>query len=72
MRAAVFAFAAAFLVATVPDAVRAAPVLGGDPALASPSPILQIRGGCGPGFHPAWWRDRWGKPRRRCVPNRRW
>ena len=72
MRAVVFAFSAALLVATVPAAVQAAPTLGSDPVLASPSRIIEARGGCGSGFHRAWWRDRWGHPRRRCVPNRRW
>jgi hypothetical protein len=72
MRVAVLALSAAFVLMTVPAAVRAAPIVGGDPVLASPAPIVQVRGGCGPGFHPAWWRDRWGRPHRRCVPNRGW
>jgi hypothetical protein len=72
MRVAVSALVAGFVLMTVPAAVQAAPVIGGDLSVASAAPIIEVRGGCGPGFHPAGWRDRWGRWRERCVPNRRW
>jgi hypothetical protein len=72
MRLSVLTVAAVIGLMMLPNAVRAAPVIGGDQSAASSAPIVEVRGGCGPGFHPAWWRDRWGRPHRRCVPNRGW
>jgi hypothetical protein len=34
------------------------------------SNIVEIRGGCGRGWHPVRWVDRYGRWRVRCVPNR--
>ena len=70
MRVAVLALVTAFGFLTVSAAVQAAPVIGGDPSVAAPAPIIEVRGGCGPGFHPAGWRDRWGRWHPRCAPNR--
>jgi|HubBroStandDraft_4_1064222.scaffolds.fasta_scaffold00075_3 hypothetical protein len=72
MRVAVLALATAFGFLTVPAAVQAAPVIGGDATVATPAPVILVAGGCGPGFHPAGWRDRWGHWHPRCVPNHRW
>ena len=71
MRAALIGLVAVFGVAMLPVAGQASPAA---PAgLLGPAPqIVEIAGGCGRGFHPGWWRDRWGRPHRRCVPNRRW
>lgn len=33
--------------------------------------IVEIAGGCGPGWHPERYVNRWGHWRVRCVPNRR-
>lgn len=72
MRVSVLALVAAVGLTTVPAAVQAAPVIGGNPVVTATAPVIQVRGGCGPGFHPAGWRDRWGRWHPRCVPNRRW
>jgi hypothetical protein len=72
MRLSILALAAAFGLMAAPSLSSAAPAFGADLGVTSPAPIVQVRGGCGPGFHPAWWRDRGGRPHRRCVPNRRW
>ena len=70
MRAALIGLVAAagFITASVAaQAAPTAPVAG----LVGPAPqIVEIAGGCGPGFHPAGWRDRWGYWHRRCVPFR--
>ncbi|HEU0216922.1 MAG TPA: hypothetical protein VFQ90_09685 [Stellaceae bacterium] len=39
---------------------------------ASSGPIVEVAGGCGPGFRPVSWRDNWGRWHRRCVPIRHW
>ena len=57
------AFLAAMILAALPAAARP-PQLPADPA------VTMVRGGCGPGWHPQTWRDRWGNWHRRCVPNR--
>jgi hypothetical protein len=69
MRATLVGLVAATGFLTVSVAAQAAPTapIAG---LIGPAPqIVEIAGGCGPGFHPAWWRDRWGRGHRRCVPN---
>ena len=69
MRAALVGLVAAVGLVTASVAAPAAPtapVAG----LIGPAPqIIEIAGGCGPGFHPSGWRDRWGFWHRRCVPN---
>jgi hypothetical protein len=70
MRAALIGMVAAIGFAALPVAAQAAPSAVA-PGIVAPQPgIVQIAGGCGPGFRPAWWRDRWGRPHRRCVPFR--
>ena len=71
MRLSVLALAV-FGLMTAPSMSHAAPVLDRDLSVTSRPAIVQVRGGCGPGFHPIWRRDRWDRPRRRCVPNRGW
>jgi hypothetical protein len=34
--------------------------------------IVEVAGGCGPGFRPVSWQDHWGRWHRRCVPFRHW
>lgn len=41
------------------------------PATAGAAPLVLVRGGCGPGWHPGWFRDRWGRRAWGCVPNGR-
>ena len=68
MRATLVGLVAAAGFMTLSVAAQAAPTapLAG---LLGPAPqIVEIAGGCGPGFRPTWWRDRWGRPHRRCVP----
>ena len=66
MRAACIALILAFVFSAVP--ARAAPLLH-RPDHSAPR-LLLARGGCGIGWHPYSWRDRWGVWHRRCVPNR--
>jgi len=68
MRSALIGLAAVCGLAMAPAAVQASPVAAAPAIVAPASGIVQIAGGCGPGFRPAWWRDRWGRPHRRCVP----
>ena len=56
--------------AAIPFAAGAAP-LAAAPKMVSPSNITNVAGGCGPGYHPESWRDRYGYWHRRCVPNYR-
>jgi hypothetical protein len=51
---------------------QAAPVAVDGLNQAQNAPIVQVRDGCGPGWHRVGWQDRWGRWRSRCVPNRRW
>ena len=69
MRVAVIAAVAAFGLMALPATVQAAPAAPHGVALSTP-PIELVAGGCGAGWHPAKWRDRWGVWHRRCVPNR--
>ena len=69
MRATVLALVAVFGMAAMPAAGQAAPVVMPDLAIAN-SNIVEVRGGCGPGWHPRRWVDRYGRWRVRCVPNR--
>jgi hypothetical protein len=70
MRAAVIASIAVFGLMALLAPVRAAlPALHGLALGARPA-IALVRGGCGPGWHPQAWQDRWGNSHRRCVPNR--
>ena len=68
MRAATMGFLAVFALAALSTAANAAPVA--PLQLAGPPAVTLARGGCGPGWHPQTWRDRWGNWHRRCVPNR--
>ena len=71
MRAALIASVAALAViglSAPAKASPAAPQLAGIAAAATN--VTPVRGGCGPGWHPQGWRDRWGYWHRRCVPNR--
>ena len=71
MRAALIAVVALSGLTAVAAPVGAAPAAPDRAAITAAAPdILFVRGGCGPGWHPQAWRDRWGKWRRRCVPNR--
>jgi hypothetical protein len=68
----VASIAALGLIATA-SAARAVPVVIHDSVTTAPAGIIEVRGGCGPGWHPVGWQDRWGRWHRRCVPNyRRW
>lgn len=72
MRAALIGMVAAFGLMALPVMVQASPSAPAADIVSSPSGIVQVAGGCGPGWRPVWWRDRWGRPHRRCVPFRRW
>jgi hypothetical protein len=72
MRATVLAAAAIFGLLALPATSQAAPAAIGHPSASGAAPLVLVRGGCGPGFHPVVWRDRWGRLHRQCVPNRRW
>lgn len=72
MRAALIGLVAVFGLAMMPAGGQAAPAAPALDSVAPPSGIVQVWGGCGPGWRPVWGRDRWGRPRRRCVPARRW
>jgi hypothetical protein len=70
MRAALVGLVAAVGLTAMSAAAQAAPTapIAG---LFGPAPqIVEVAGGCGPGFRPAGWRDRWGRWHRRCVPFR--
>ena len=69
MRAAVMAAVAVFGLMALAAPARAAPAPLHDLTVGAPA-IAVVRGGCGPGWHPDAWRDRWGNWHRRCVPNR--
>jgi hypothetical protein len=56
--------------AALPLAAGAAP-LAAEPPMPISSNIINVAGGCGPGYHPESWRDRYGYWHRRCVPNYR-
>ena len=71
MRPTIVALVMAIGVMALPVSGRAAPSAAHDLAITSISPdIVQVAGGCGPGWHPRRWVDRWGRWRVRCVPNR--
>ena len=69
MRVIMFAAAAALILMGLPAATEAAPAAPHETTVGASQPTL-IRDGCGRGWHARWWRDRWGRPHRRCVPNR--
>ena len=69
MRATVVALVAVFGLMALPAPVQAAPAVLHDLVLGAPA-IEWVAGGCGAGWHPQKWRDRWGNKHRRCVPNR--
>jgi len=69
MRAAIVAFVAVVGLMALPASGWAAPAAPHDIGAAAPA-ISLVRGGCGAGWHPQSWRDRWGNWHRRCVPNR--
>jgi len=70
MRAAIIGFAAAVALTTFSSSGQAVPVM--PHGFSASAPITLARGGCGPGFHPRRWVDRWGRWHIRCVPNRYW
>ena len=59
-------------VVAIAPAGEAAPVAANGPSQIRNAPIVQVRDGCGPGWHRVGWQDRWGRWRSRCVPNGRW
>jgi hypothetical protein len=63
------ALVAAFGLMAVPAGSQAAPVVSHDPDLTAANLVL-VAGGCGRGWHPQRYRDRWGRWRVRCVRNR--
>lgn len=73
MRQTIIAATAACAVTALASIAQAAPTVPRDALAVTPAAgILEVRGGCGPGWYPVFWRDRWGRPHRRCVPFRRW
>jgi hypothetical protein len=75
MRAVALAIVAISGLIAVPTTAPASPIIPTDAlaAAAAASPeILQVRDGCGRGYHLRRWQDRWGRWHRRCVPYRRW
>jgi hypothetical protein len=72
MRAALIASVAVFGLIALPVSSQAAVpgALQGLAGIETTPDIVPTAGGCGPGWHPQSWRDRWGNWRRRCVPNR--
>jgi hypothetical protein len=73
MRTALLAAIASLGLLGMPVASHAAPAMP-QAVVNSHADIVQVRGGCGRGWHQQSWRDRWGRWHRRCVPNhrRRW
>ncbi len=70
MRSVVVASFTVIALTALPIAAQAAPTaLSGLTTAAPTSQIIPIAGGCGPGWHPRSWRDRYGYWHRRCVPN---
>lgn len=65
MRIAKLALAGALGVAALSTGAQATPAAA--PHDGGPS-IVQVRGGCGPGYRPHGWRDRYGYWHTRCVP----
>jgi hypothetical protein len=71
MRAALIASIAAIGLVALPAQSQAAPGAVHGPSVARTAPeLIPVRDGCGPGWHRQGWRDRWGRWRSRCVPNR--
>jgi hypothetical protein len=71
MRTAFMAVVAVLGLIALPAPVTAAPAAPDRAVIAPIAPdIHYVRGGCGAGWHPQAWRDRWGNWHRRCVPNR--
>jgi len=54
--------------AATPLAAASMPPVGTTP-IETPSNIIKVAGGCGPGYHPESFRDRYGYWHRRCVSN---
>jgi hypothetical protein len=70
MRAAAIALVVVLGGALAPEVVQAAPTAPQEAIVPDVSPnIVQIAGGCGRGWHPVRYRDRWGYWRTRCVRN---
>jgi len=70
MRAAAIALMVVLGGIAVPAAVQAAPSVPHDAIATGNSPnVIQVAGGCGPGWHSVRYRDRWGYWHRRCVRN---
>ena len=69
MRSTVAALVPMFALLALAGSASAAPSLPPDRAIAA-SPLTLARDGCGAGWHAYAWRDRWGNPHRKCVPNR--
>ncbi len=68
MRAALVALVVVCGLMALPAEVAAAPAA--PQGIAAAPALWTVRGGCGAGWHPQVWRDRWGNMHRRCVPNR--
>jgi len=69
MRAAVLGLVTGFGLMMLVAPAQAAPATPHDFSVGTAT-VVQVRGGCGAGWHPRAWRDRWGNWQRRCVPNR--
>lgn len=69
MRATIVAVVAVFGMLAAPAAGQAAPAALHDLGMIG-SEIVLVAGGCGPGWHPQRFVDRWGRWRMRCSPNR--
>jgi len=63
------ALAAVFGILAIPAPSQAAPAVLHDLGVAS-SDLVLTSGGCGRGWHPRRFVDRYGRWRVRCVPNR--
>ena len=68
MRVLVLAAAAALGLAAMTASAEAAPAMPSGLA-AGGRAIVLVAGGCGPGFHPRRWVDRFGRLHVGCVPN---
>lgn len=68
MRGTILALAAIFGLAALPAESQAAPAVLHDPGMAQANLVL-VAGGCGRGWYPRRYVDRYGRWRVRCVPN---
>ena len=68
MRLAALALIGGVGLGMLPLAAGAAPFAAISESLVTSS-VVPVAGGCGPGYHPERFRDRYGYWRSRCVPN---